>query len=148
MRIYLDVCCLCRPLDDQNIHRVLMETDALRMILLQFEQGNWVWVSSFVVKDEIDRTRDDDRRKAITNLTAYIGETIYLQIEDLPRLERLRDLGFRLFDAMHILCAEKGRVDALLTTDDKMIRLATRVSEQLDVRVVNPVDWLREEAKI
>ena len=28
-KIYLDVCCLCRPFDDQTVHRIRMETEAV-----------------------------------------------------------------------------------------------------------------------
>jgi hypothetical protein len=32
----------------------------------------------------------------------------------------------------------------LLTTDDRLLRLGTRVADQLGVRVANPLAWLEE----
>ena len=41
-------------------------------------------------------------------------------------------------------CAESGRADILLTTDDRMLRRAKRFRLQLRVRVENPYTWLEE----
>jgi hypothetical protein len=38
--------------------------------------------------------------------------------------------------------SEASRVTALLTTDDRLVRWATRQSEMLQVKVANPVSWL------
>jgi predicted nucleic acid-binding protein len=53
-------------------------------------------------------------------------------------------MGFRTYDALHLACAEQSGVDVFLTTDDRVIRTATRYAEKLQVRVVNPLDWLME----
>jgi hypothetical protein len=45
-------------------------------------------------------------------------------------------------DALHIACAESCRVDVLLTTDDKMVRLAGLLTDKLPVEVENPLQWL------
>ena len=55
----------------------------------------------------------------------------------------LESLGFKHYDALHIACAESGGADVLLTTDDRMLRLAKRHSAQLQVRVENPYTWLQ-----
>ncbi|MBG1258672.1 hypothetical protein [Nostoc commune] len=55
-------------------------------------------------------------------------------------------MGFKDYDALHIACAEAGNADVLLTTDDRMLRLAARYKDLLQVRVENPLQWLREVA--
>jgi predicted nucleic acid-binding protein len=60
------------------------------------------------------------------------------------RARELRALGFRAFDALHLACAESAEIDLLLTTDDRLIRRAARVSNQLGVRVMNPLTAVRE----
>lgn len=45
-------------------------------------------------------------------------------------------------DALHIASAEVGNVDAVITTDDRMIRVARRPREQLKVRVISPLEGL------
>ena len=37
-RIYLDVCCLNRPFDDQNQPRIRLESEAILIILAQYER--------------------------------------------------------------------------------------------------------------
>ena len=55
----------------------------------------------------------------------------------------LEKLGFAAFDALHLACAESGRTDVFLTTDDKLLKRTTRFVEQLHVRVANPLKWLQ-----
>lgn len=60
------------------------------------------------------------------------------------RAKKLQTLGFKQWDALHLACAEHGQVDIFLTTDDKLLRLAQRVPDQLQVQVSNPLNWLEE----
>jgi hypothetical protein len=53
----------------------------------------------------------------------------------------LQTLGFQAFDALHIACAEFADVDALLTTDDRLLRKAIKYQTNLNVEVANPVTW-------
>ena len=39
--IYIDVCTLCRPFDDQNQMRIRLETDAWYLILNAIKQGDY-----------------------------------------------------------------------------------------------------------
>jgi uncharacterized protein with PIN domain len=61
--------------------------------------------------------------------------------EDLSQQQRL---GFVGFDAVHLACAESGKADIFLTTDDRLLKLAKRVPKNLNVRVENPLDWMKE----
>jgi predicted nucleic acid-binding protein len=40
--------------------------------------------------------------------------------EHIRRANDLQSLGYKPFDALHIACAEAARVDAFLTTDDRL----------------------------
>lgn len=53
MRIYLDVCCLNRPFNDQRQKRVRLESEAVRAILAMIDQGHVIWVTSDAVELEI-----------------------------------------------------------------------------------------------
>jgi hypothetical protein len=64
--------------------------------------------------------------------------------QDISRGQYLEKLGFATYDALHIACAERGEVDVLLTTDDRLIRLGKRHSSELKVRVENPLSWIQE----
>ncbi|MBM3212008.1 type II toxin-antitoxin system VapC family toxin [Candidatus Poribacteria bacterium] len=61
------------------------------------------------------------------------------------RAKQLEELGFALFDALHIACAEEARADILLTTDNGFLRRALRNQSVLKIKVENPVKWLMEE---
>jgi hypothetical protein len=61
MKIYLDVCCLNRPYDDQTQDRIHLESEAVIAIFRHIEQGEWIWVSSGVVNYELSRTTDQER---------------------------------------------------------------------------------------
>ena len=67
------------------------------------------------------------------------------EIEEGVRAEKLQKLGFKAVDSLHVACAEKANCAVLLTTDDQLLRVARRNANHLQVKVMNPVDWLREE---
>ena len=53
LKIYLDVCCLQRPFDDQRQVRVHLEAEAVKLILAQVEAGELIWIGSEVVEFEV-----------------------------------------------------------------------------------------------
>ena len=60
MRIYLDACCLLRPLDDQAQHRIRVESEAVCVILELCGKGLHRWISSETVENEVLRDPDPD----------------------------------------------------------------------------------------
>lgn len=140
--IYLDVCCLNRPFDDQSQERVRLEAVAVDSILRRIELDEWESVSSEAVQDEIDGDPSLSRRARVQENADLAKRFVVVEIEQLTRAAELRNLGFGPFDALHIACAEHTEVDVLLTTDDRMLRLALRIKEKLKVKVSNPITWL------
>lgn len=110
--------------------------------MAHFEDNQWQWFSSEVVLDEILQTRNDDRRNRLLNLNEKATKLLIVTDEDFKRGQNLAALGFGDMDALHLACAESGKVDVFLTTDDKLLRTAKRFAEQLDVLVDNPLNWL------
>ena len=49
----------------------------------------------------------------------------------------------RTFDSLHIAAAEEAKADVLLTTDDKLEKIAEKL--ELKVRVMNPLKFAWEE---
>ena len=70
--------------------------------------------------------------------------TVALTDVAISRAQELKALGFRTYDALHLACAEQATVDIFLTTDDRVLCIATRHTAQLQVRMVNPLAWLLE----
>ncbi len=143
MRIYLDVCCLNRPFDDQTVDRNYMESKAVLVILSRMEEGEWKWVSSEIVDYEISKTPNVRRIQNINQLIGNADECIAVTREIVNRAKEIETVGFEPFDAIHLACAEHAKADIFLTTDDKLIRKASQKKE-LDVRISNPLDWLQE----
>jgi hypothetical protein len=62
----------------------------------------------------------------------------------LSEIDPLPKLGFGAFDALRLASAEQGQPDVFLTTDDGLLRRAARYSNELRIRVRNPVSWHQE----
>jgi predicted nucleic acid-binding protein len=123
MKIYLDVCCLNRPFDDQTQDRIHLESEAVVIILKHVRSKDWEWIVSEVVDYEIGRIPESSRRQKVESL--------------------IEEIGFGAYDALHLACAEHGNADVFLTTDDQLLRLATEKAEMLAVKVDNPLTWLK-----
>ena len=105
----------------------------------------WEWIGSEILELELEQTPNVEKRERLILSASRSDFSINIeQIEDM-RAHELEKLGFHSFDALHIACAESGKADIFLTTDDKLLKLATRQSEQLKVTVANPLTWLLEE---
>jgi len=143
-RIYLDVCCLNRPFDDQRQDRVRLEAEAVLLILGRCEAGVWQWHSSAVAEEEVNNTPSSERRSRVRNMLSGAHSTVALADAAIARAQELKAMGFRTYDALHLACAEQATVDVFLTTDDRVLRIGTRHAAQLKVRVANPLDWLLE----
>jgi len=144
MKIYLDVCCLNRPFDDQTRDRIHLESEAVVLILKNIRLRDWEWVSSEVVDHEIGQTPDMERRNRVGSLIRYAARTVLINKSIAKRALELEALGFGAYDALHLACAEQADVDVFLTTDDRLLRLSRECSGMLNVKVDNPLSWLKE----
>ncbi|MBA3248006.1 MAG: PIN domain-containing protein [Pyrinomonadaceae bacterium] len=144
MRIYLDVCCLQRPFDDQRQARIHLEAEAVKLLLARVEAGEFLWVSSEAVDDEVLQNPDAEHALKAMLLVTHAALKIAVEEKEIRRAAELERLGFTGFDALHLASAESGGVQVFLTTDDKILKRAARLATQLAVRVVNPLPWLQE----
>lgn len=143
-RLYLDVCCLNRPFDDQSQDRIRLEAEAVRVILIRLHDRDWHWTSSEVVSLETEKTPDAKRRSRVRQIAQRAHNIVRVRTAEEARGLDLERLGFRVFDALHLACAESAGVDVFLTTDDDLLRKASRHKAALRVRVMNPLLWARE----
>ena len=143
--IYLDVCCFNRPFDNQTQERIRLEAEAILLILKRFELGEWQWISSETMDFEIAQTPSVERKNRVNSLMASIfPHFVLLDTNLIKRGEELESIGLDVYDALHVACAEQGQADVFLTTDDKLRRLGVRYSQQLNVRIENPLKWFQE----
>ncbi len=144
IRVYLDNCCLSRPLDDQAQDRVRLETEAISQIFDHVVRGLWTLIGSDALDAEIAAIRDPDRRRSVEILVSNATEHVHFSPDRIRRGELLESMGFRGYDSLHIACAEAAGADVLVTTDDALLRRARRLQGELAIRVANPLTWLKE----
>lgn len=142
MRIYLDVCCLNRPFDDQRNERIRLESEAV-LIILERCINEWVMVGSEVVDYEISKIPDSERREKVEILASLAKEKVILDDDIIKRAKEIERFGIKAMDALHIACAEKAS-DVMLTTDDSLIKKVKENRDKIKVRVMNPVKFVEE----
>lgn len=136
-RIYLDVCSLCRPFDDQGYARIRLETDAVNLILSNVRNKKYILMKSPVHLAEIDAIKDDFERKELLSLLENYGETVTVVTNQVRlRTEELIDHNFGIADAAHIAFAESYD-SVFITCDDKLIGRCGR--SRIGVICLNPV---------
>lgn len=141
-KIYLDVCCLNRPFDDQSQDRIKLEAEVIIMILSRIEMEEWILIGSEVIDYEVSRIPDREKMQKIKALTSMAKDYIMVTEEIEERAIGLEKSGFSPYDALHIACAERARADIFLTTDDKLLHKAKEA--RLNVKVNSPIEWILE----
>lgn len=142
-RIYLDVCCLCRPFDDQRVHRIRMETEAITEILKHC-MTDWELVGSEAIESEIFEISDEERRESVESVLQFTRSRVVIDEEVEAIARGYHRFGLSPFDALHLACA--GSAGAIfLTTDDPLIKSIKKHEDKITTRVHNPVQWLMEE---
>jgi predicted nucleic acid-binding protein len=126
MLVYLDVCCLGRPFDDQGQTRIRLEAEAVYLVLERIDAGELDMVSSEMADIEIDAGADPERRKRVRELLPPRDDIIELTPAVFRRAATLEKLGFKPADAVHTAAAESAGVDVLLSCDDRFCKAARR----------------------
>ena len=143
-RIYLDACALNRLLDDTSQPRVRAESQAIERFFALLLENRVAWIASAILREELRRNPHDSARLDALEILEYASENIDPNRATILRAEHLEELGYGAFDALHLACAEQAGADSLLTTDDRFLRRARRASGNPQVKVENPLHWLRE----
>ncbi len=143
MLIYLDNCCYNRPFDDQTQERIHLESEAILTILQRGQTGIYKIVGSNILELEMERMQDAAKRQRVKELYEVAGTHICYTEEIKRRSQEIMELSkIRTFDSLHIAAAEKAKADVMLTTDDKLEKMARQL--ELKVRVMNPLKFAWE----
>jgi predicted nucleic acid-binding protein len=142
MKIYLDVCCLCRPFDNHDDTRIRLESEAVLAIIRRCSL-DWELISSTTVIYEIGSISDPVKKSHVIQLNGRAREIIRVDADLLLRADMIEKTGIMGMDAIHLACAEKAGA-VFLTTDDEVIRIMKAHSQDISVRVDNPLHWLTE----
>ncbi|MEW5919838.1 MAG: PIN domain-containing protein [Bacillota bacterium] len=142
MKIYMDVCCLNRPFDDQTQDKIRIESDAILAILSKCISGQWQLLSSEVIDIEIDNTPDKWKKSKVLKLYELAKEKVMLNEVIVKRAFELQHSGLKAFDSLHVASAEYSKADVFLTTDKNLLHTAARL--KVDIKTANPVNWFME----
>ena len=145
VKVYFDACCLSRLTDDQAQPRIREEAEAIERILTQVRLGLVNLISSEALEDEARRNPSMERRLEVEALLSLAAHTVEVDDEVTQRARDLGAAGYGLFDALHLAAAELAGADVLLSTDDRLIKLAARGVGTPRIPVRNPVSWSKEQ---
>ncbi len=147
MKIYLDVCCLNRPFDDQTQDRIHLEAEAILAVLNYSRMSGWSVISSDAIDFEIGRMPDHDKRLKVQILSTLHDVHVKVDAGVERRATELKQMGLKDLDALHVSCAERAKAEVFLTTDDHLLSKALQNRKILKVRVENPLQWVTEVLK-
>ena len=129
--------------DDQSQERIYLESEAILSILKRGEHHQFKILGSPILQLEMNQMRDEDKKQKVRNLYRIIHEEIPYTKEVKARSSEIMELSkIRSFDSLHIAIAESVNADILLTTDDKLEKMAIHLD--LKVRVLNPLKFVLE----
>jgi len=140
MKVYMDVCCLCRPFDDRTQDRIRIETEAVLTILGRCNE-DWILVGSEAIDFELSVVMDQKKRTDAFVLASLAKEKIKIDDRIIKRASELEKLGFKTMDAAHISCAERA-ADIMFTVDDDVLRVARIKRNLISIEIENPLRWL------
>ncbi len=147
-KIYLDVCCLNRPFDNQTQPRIRLESEAVMTIIDRCQSGDWKMINSSAIIAELNQTPSIERLQNTKKLLAVAKIKVITSSSVEERAVELQKMGFSGYDATHIASAERSQADIFLTTDDRLIKKARKNSQSITVNINNPVQWLAEVTQI
>lgn len=144
MRVYLDLCALKRPFDDQTQDRIASETGAVLAIMTRIELGldDIVWSVALTVENDADP--DVEARVEVAKYVSYATVSLVLTTQVEKRLREFTVAGFSPLDAAHLAFAESAGCTVLVTCDDRFIKRAERIDSL--VRVLTPIQYWNEVA--
>lgn len=145
--IYLDVCTLGRPYDDQSFMRIQAETVAVNIIITAVKAGKFRIYYSPVHEREIFRNKDETEKAEIKKLLCNYGTNIYKFVkESYIEIEKrafiLDTQGMGIIDAFHVAHAEKIGA-AFISCDDRLVRKCEHLG--ITVWCGGPIDFCRKE---
>lgn len=147
MKIYMDVCCLNRPFDDQAQDRVHLEAEAVLTNLSRCQDGVWSLAASDIIELELSRSNNQEKLEKVRALYSLADPRSRFVVTDQTKARAtvFQRHGVKLFASLHLAIAEQNDQDVLLTTDDGFLAAAIRFGP--DILIANPVTWLMEVLK-
>ncbi|HEV7299876.1 MAG TPA: hypothetical protein VGN72_10960 [Tepidisphaeraceae bacterium] len=136
MLIYLDMCCLKRPFDDQSQPRIRLETEAvLGLLAMEGDDVQFVRSTALALENRLNPVRE----RAVRVEQWLTAVPLWRPNEPQTfqdRIGELMALGWKSFDALHVAGAEAAGANVFASTDDRLIAIATRHGDKIRTRVL------------
>jgi hypothetical protein len=142
MKIYLDMCSLKRPFDDQSQNRIWIETQSVIRILDAYHAAEVKVCNSEVLVFENSLNPNPIRKRRVAGLLSQFGTPVKANAAIYLRAETISKKGFDDIDALHLAFAEKMNAVYFITCDDRILSLAGRGG--LFVKVTDPSVFIKE----
>lgn len=141
--IYIDVCALSRPFDDQSFLRIRLETEALNLILSNIKEGKYAFVVSPVHSKEIEAIPEAHERIELQAILEILGKPTKVNLTKVrEKAEELVKLNFGIADAAHVAFAEQANAE-FVTCDDILIKKCS--NHRIAVWCGSPVSFCEKE---
>jgi predicted nucleic acid-binding protein len=142
-KVYLDVCALCRPFDDQSYLRVRLETEAVNLIFSKIRTGMFGLMVSPVHFREIADIAELKERVELESILKSFGRLIEVDLRITKKRTRdLMLLGFGVADAAHVAFAEQAGA-SFITCDDKLAKRCLKCD--INIWTGSPIAFCEKE---
>jgi len=142
-KLYLDVCTLCRPFDDQHRMRIRLETDSYFLLMQAIRDETCELLYSKVHEKEILAINNMLERTEIIETIYQNGKRCNGNIQAIrKRADVLVNAGLGIADAAHVAFAE-ANADYFISCDDRLIKRSKRVNA--DIITMTPVEFCVQE---
>lgn len=139
MHLYLDLCAIQRPLDDQTQLRVRAEAEAVIGLLALCQDGELELAVSGVHVVENRKCPYPDRRAHVDDVLSLARLHVPTDAAALMRAKQYQAQGIKRLDALHLASAVEAGVAYFCTTDDRLLRKGKTVDTS-DTTVVSPLE--------
>ena len=141
--VYIDVCALSRPFDNQDYLRIRLETEAINLILSKVREGKLKLLISSAHIIEIEAIPEAVERIELRTILNKLGEPIKGDMSKIrARAEDLVRLGFGVADAAHVAFAEYSGAQ-FISCDEKLLKKC--LTHKIKVWFGNPVAFCERE---
>ncbi len=141
MRIYLDMCCLQRPMDDQTHLRIHLEAEAILGILTWCESGSAELLNSVALGYEVDHNPYPARKAFVLQTLLKSSQVIQAGDSVERRAQGYVHNGINVLDALHLACVVEAHATYFCTCDDRFFRRAKQVETE-QTKVVSPLELI------
>ena len=143
MSVYLDLCSIQRPLDDQSQLRVRLEAEAILAFISACEAGQAEMLSSDALQYEAGRNPNPVRRAHALGALGKATRMLRSSAQVESRARKLERAGLKPLDALHLAFAIEAGADYFCTCDDRLLRRARNIQTG-PPKVVSPLELIGE----